>query len=734
MERHLNLTVKTLYRRASKHLFEGRVVSAFARADIVDSVRDQLAPQRALSWKGPEPKKPARLAAEQIAGALLDGGLIRHVMHQSDSAVFANVFSGVPIAAPLNEIVDWRSRGRERFEEAVLAYLAAATEWRSASFPSLLRPASAHSTAAHAKRAERPEVVVPALLLGSDGKLQMVDYQPHWNPLAFVTFQGVPLLGSGKSNFLHELGSRDHVMRRTDADACHVAVVDVLRVVTPPVGSPAQSVRAAFDAMTRKLVFDLRASEAVILCCDSPAVPHPPLKAATAAARSARHPAKDPPFSVDFVSHPSFLDAAWSPQQHVSVMSHPDLKAAFMRRFGVYLRDTLPTLLESSRSALVVWLVGFGASTEELSAAFVVRSDGAVRMEAAFAHWEADTSIFRALHLYLADAPPVEGQRQVHIVANDSDTVILALLHRSAFQNCVLAHRTTAVDILRTDALIERAHVRMPPCVDWALTVAALYILNGNDFVPRNRFVSPATLICAFCSNALFICDVEGDVARDPLVRIVSGRAVLSTTAWIKLYGCTVLSVYKARLSPDVTPRRLWDTCKGQLSAWTDRIRSLTYHFVFRNPSTVAVMVRDFPLLRKGEMAQFALQYWLNALSENPSPGSLEDTRCWTADGKPLMEDPDFEIRVRELARLNGCGCKSNHCESARCGCRRMSKSCRTWCRCVGCTNKDGTAASASVPDPASDESDEDMDWDTDGAAPSSPALDADSMDTDSDS
>jgi hypothetical protein len=53
----------------------------------------------------------------------------------------------------------------------------------------------------------------------------------------------------------------------------------------------------------------------------------------------------------------------------------------------------------------------------------------------------------------------------------------------------------------------------------------------------------------------------------------------------------------------DVTLRRLWDACKGQLSAWADRIRSLTYHFVFRNPSTVAVMVRDLPLLRKGEIA-----------------------------------------------------------------------------------------------------------------------------------
>jgi hypothetical protein len=670
-------------------------LSAFERERIIGETVAATAPQRGKSYDHGffHRRSNTTKAGEQVAVAFVQSGLVASLFSTPGQApAFVDIVTGAPVPSSQSPVLDMYKIGRQRFEEAVQQFSAQPEDYSTVGkYPSLLARERA-STAVRAPAAERPESVAAAILLASaDAQLSLrtVDYQPHGLPLAFCDTRGAPLLNKNKAGFWNALDKSDFIARM-GASTCDVAVVDVLRVVTPATSLRAATVAEAFRELTQRLVLEPGACAAVLLCCDCPVVPNNPgLKAATTVARYGRS-GRPSALTAAAVMRKEFLCGPWSAALHQQLVGDPLLKRAYMVQLGRYLRDGLPALLCERKGPVQVWLVGFGALTEPATTAFQITAQGAARIEPEFAHWEADTSMFRALHLLLANMPP---GRRVNIVANDSDTFALLLLHRDAFRGAEIAHNLAASQILPTSRFLAASVERLTGApirnLDAYLTLAALYILNGCDFVARNRGIGAKSLIDTFREHVAFICDVVDSSARDPLVRRTHDGLHLSASSWQKLYGCAVLDHYKARLPDGTTPTALWAQAPvaDRLVCWCDEIRVLTHRFVYYKPSSAVVMVRDVPLLHKAQHSEYVLRYWDNALRPDPSPGPLAATGSWTEDGMPIFEDAAFVKRFRDLARMTGCACTAG-CGSGRCGCHKAKTLCRSWCKCTACRNR----------------------------------------------
>jgi hypothetical protein len=208
MERELNLIVKLLFSRIDAAGFEPQVLTAFERLAIARSVRDTLAPHRvAEEFSGPAARLSTLHAGEQIAVALLRSGFLSHVLSGVQRRAFVNVFTGVELRSPLDQLVTLHELGRSRFTEAASILQDTPDELAKAKYPSLLKEPRPALTGI--RRADGEATVANALLVNVGSRLALIEYQPHWHPLGFMSDDGSLRLGKAKSTFWKSSTSPD---------------------------------------------------------------------------------------------------------------------------------------------------------------------------------------------------------------------------------------------------------------------------------------------------------------------------------------------------------------------------------------------------------------------------------------------------------------------------------------------------------------------------------------------
>ena len=242
------------------------------------------------------------------------------------------------------------------------------------------------------------------------------------------------------------------------------------------------------------------------------------------------------------------------------------------------------------------------------------------------------------------------------------------------------------------------------------LSLAAVYILTGGDYISSFFKTSKQTFITVFIENIEHICDGGTFVeTRSENVMGIEGYILhkINLDAWIKLVCSVYLmkhktlfnsepitSLYASLISTPLTDDKVqllkwlaYDKIAPltRLSEWHDFTRRMCFYHSTGSKDHECLLIPTLGALRYHMLrSEYVLKTVLSHTMIDASQYG------WRIDNSiAVIWDDDDTIKA--ITDSKGCGCKGAKCDGSTSGCRncyRMCKPCNRTCKCKGnCRN-----------------------------------------------
>ena len=246
------------------------------------------------------------------------------------------------------------------------------------------------------------------------------------------------------------------------------------------------------------------------------------------------------------------------------------------------------------------------------------------------------------------------------------------------------------------------------------LTLAAVYMLTGGDYVSSFFKTSKQTFIKVFIENIEHICNGDAFVeTQSATVMGIEGYVLhkINLDAWIKLVCSVYLikhktlfnseaiaSLHASLMSSPLASEKVqllkwlaYDKVVPltRISDWHDFTRRVCFYHSTGSKDHECLLVPTLGALRYHMLRS---EYVLKTVFAFTNSVPIDSAQYgWRIDNSVISIIWDDEETMKAVVASKGCGCKGAKCDGSTSGCRncyRMCKPCNSRCKCKGnCKN-----------------------------------------------